>query len=137
MLFRSVNLLMAVLEKRGRMNLSQHDAYVNITGGVRMSEPAVDLGILLALASSYRDVPVGDDMVVFGEVGLSGEIRSVPMAEQRVREAQKLGFRRVILPKVCMRTLKSFAHEQETRDEKDRIQLIPVSTIVDVMQLLK
>ena len=135
--FNRVNLLMAVLEKRGRMNLSQHDAYVNITGGVRMSEPAVDLGILLALASSYRDVPVGDDMVVFGEVGLSGEIRSVPMAEQRVREAQKLGFRRVILPKVCMRTLKSFAHEQETRDEKDRIQLIPVSTIVDVMQLLK
>ena len=135
--FNRVNLLMAVLEKRGRMNLSQHDAYVNITGGVRVSEPAGDLGILLALASSYRDVPVGDDIVVFGEVGLSGEIRSVPMAEQRVREAQKLGFRRVILPKVCMRTLKSFAHEQETRDEKDRIQLIPVSTIVDVMQLLK
>ena len=135
--FNRVNLLMAVLEKRGRMNLSQHDAYVNITGGVRMSEPAVDLGILLALASSYRDVPVGDDIVVFGEVGLSGEIRSVPMAEQRVREAQKLGFRRVILPKVCMRTLKSFAHEQEAKEEKDRIQLIPVSAIMDVMQLLK
>lgn len=135
--FNRVNLLMAVLEKRGRLNLSQCDAYVNITGGVKMSEPAVDLGILLAIASSYRDIPVGDDIVVFGEVGLSGEIRSVPMAEQRVREAQKLGFRRVILPKVCMRALKGFEREQQAKEETERIQLIPVSTIADSMQLLR
>ena len=134
--FNRVNLLMAVLEKRARMNLSQYDAYVNITGGVRMSEPAVDLGILMAIASSYKDVPVGDDIVVFGEAGLSGEIRSVPMAEQRVREAQKLGFRRVILPQVCMRALKGFEKEQASKDEKDRVQLIPVRTIADVMRLL-
>ena len=135
--FNRVNLLMAVLEKRARMDLSQHDAYVNITGGVRMSEPAVDLGILLAIASSYKDVPIGDDVVVFGEVGLSGEIRSVPMAEQRVREAQKLGFRRVILPQVCMRVLKSFEKEQEAAAEKERIRLFPVRTVSDVMQFLQ
>ena len=135
--FNRVNLLMAVLEKRGHMNLSQYDAYVNITGGVRMSEPAVDLGILLAIASSHKDIPAGDDVVVFGEVGLSGEIRSVPMAEQRVREAQKLGFRRVILPKVCMRSLKGFEKEQSGKEEKDRIRLIPVSTIADVMRILQ
>ena len=134
--FNRVNLLMAVLEKRAHMNLSQHDAYVNITGGVRMSEPAVDLGILLAIASSYKDIPVGDDVVVFGEVGLAGEIRSVPMAEQRVREAQKLGFRTVILPKACVRSLKSFEKEQQEREEKDRIRLIPVSSIAEVMQKL-
>ena len=151
--FNRVNLLMAVLEKRAHMNLSQYDAYVNITGGVRMSEPAVDLGILLAIASSHRDIPVGDDVVVFGEVGLSGEIRSVPMAEQRVREAQKLGFRSVILPEGCMRTLKGFvqdqtkgfvqkqtegfAEKQTAKEEAERIRLIPVSTVADVMKLLQ
>ena len=135
--FNRVNLLMAVLEKRAHMNLSQYDAYVNITGGVRMSEPAVDLGILLAIASSHRDIPVGDDVVVFGEIGLSGEIRSVPMAEQRVREAKKLGFRTVILPEACMRALKGFEKEQAAKEESERIRMIPVSTVADVMKLLQ
>ena len=135
--FNRVNLLMAVLEKRGHMNLSQYDAYVNITGGVRMSEPAVDLGIMMAIASSFKDIPIGEDVVVFGEAGLSGEIRSVPMAEQRVREAQKLGFRQVILPKAAMRSLKSFVKEQQEKEEKDHVRLIPVSSIADVMRILQ
>ncbi len=96
-----VNLLMAVLEKRAGLNLSGCDAYVNIAGGIRMNEPALDLGIVLAIASSLKDVPIDEKAVAFGEVGLSGEVRSVSMAEQRVREAKRLGFTTVILPEVC------------------------------------
>ena len=96
-----VNLLMAVLEKRAGLGLSSCDAYVNIAGGIRMNEPALDLGIILAVASSMKDVPIDEKTIAFGEVGLSGEVRSVSMAEQRVREAKKLGFDTVILPEVC------------------------------------
>ncbi|MCD7982336.1 MAG: DNA repair protein RadA [Clostridiales bacterium] len=97
-----VNLLMAVLEKRAGINLSSCDAYINIAGGVRMNEPAIDLGIVLAVVSSFREVPISDKTICFGEVGLSGEVRAVSMALQRVQEAAKLGFERCILPKVCM-----------------------------------
>ena len=88
---------MAVLEKRLGLHLSASDAYVNIAGGIRMNEPAVDLGILLAVVSSYKDIVIDDKVLVFGEVGLSGEVRAVSMAEQRVQEAKKLGFTTVIL----------------------------------------
>ena len=104
--FNRVNLLMAVLEKRGGMNLSDSDAYVNIAGGIKMTEPAIDLGILLAIASSYRDIVIPESVVAFGEVGLSGEVRAVSMALQRVQEAKKLGFETVILPKVCRSVVK-------------------------------
>lgn len=97
-----VNLLMAVLEKRAGLSLSNCDAYVNIAGGIRMSEPAIDLGIVMALASSFRDRPIDEKTICFGEVGLSGEVRAVNMAQQRVSEARKLGFTACILPKVCV-----------------------------------
>ncbi len=97
-----VNLLMAVLEKRAGINLSSCDAYINIAGGVRMNEPAIDLGIVLAVVSSFREVAISDQTICFGEVGLSGEVRAVSMALQRVQEATKLGFERCILPKVCV-----------------------------------
>ena len=100
--FNRINLLMAVLEKRCRIPLSHYDAYVNIAGGIRMNEPAMDLAVVMAIVSSYKDIPVGEDTVLFGEVGLSGEVRSVPMAEYRVREAAKLGFTRCVLPKSCV-----------------------------------
>ena len=96
--YNRVNLLMAVLEKRLGLRLSECDAYVNIAGGMRISEPSLDLGIVTALVSSYRDLPVSDSLLVFGEVGLSGEVRAVSMAEQRVAEAVKLGFDTCILP---------------------------------------
>lgn len=102
-----VNLLMAVLEKRVGLSLSMSDAYVNVAGGIRMNEPALDLGIAMAIVSSYRNAPVDEDMVVFGEVGLSGEVRSVSMAEQRLMEAAKLGFGRCILPKSCLDAMKA------------------------------
>ena len=114
-----VNLLMAVLEKRAGLPLSSCDAYVNIAGGIRMNEPAIDLGIVLAIVSSYRELAISDQTICFGEVGLSGEVRAVNMAKQRVQEAKKLGFKTCILPKV------SLTDEVRT----DGIRLIGVSNV--------
>ena len=122
--FNRVNLLLAVLEKRLNMPLSSCDAYINIAGGIRMNEPAIDLAMVLAIISSYQDKPIDEKTIVFGEVGLSGEVRAVSMARQRVMEAKKLGFRRVILPKVS-------ADSMET---VDGIQLIGVATVLDAMR---
>lgn len=119
--FNRVNLLMAVLEKRLGMNLSTCDAYVNIAGGIRMTEPAIDLGIVLAIISSFQDKAIADDVLAFGEVGLSGEVRAVSMAEQRVLEARKLGFHQVILPSVCMPSVSQITG----------IQLLPVATVAE------
>ncbi len=105
--YNRVSLLMAVLEKRLRIPLSEYDAYVNLAGGIRQTEPALDLGIALAILSSFRGTPVGDKTVAFGEVGLSGEVRMVTMADVRVQEAAKLGFTRVILPASNMHGLKT------------------------------
>ena len=99
--FNKVNLLMAVLEKKVGLRLAASDAYVNIAGGMKMTEPAIDLGICLAIVSSAKDIVIPDNVMVFGEVGLSGEIRAVNMAGQRVQEAKKLGFGTVVLPEVC------------------------------------
>ncbi len=125
--FNRVNLLMAVLEKRLNLNLSACDAYVNIAGGIRMNEPAIDLGILLAIVSSYRDIVIDDKVLVFGEVGLSGEVRAVSMAEQRVLEAKKLGFQTILLPAVCMKNMKNITD----------VCLIPVETIKDAVRYLQ
>ena len=103
--YNRVNLLMAVLEKRLGMSLGNCDAYVNIAGGIRLNEPAADLGIVMAIASSYKNRPIDEDTIVFGEVGLSGEVRVVTMPEQRVSEAKKLGFKRCIVPAVSMKTI--------------------------------
>ena len=119
-----VNLLMAVLEKRAGLGLSSCDAYVNIAGGIRMNEPALDLGIILAIVSSMKDHPISEKTIAFGEVGLSGEVRSVSMPLQRVREAQKLGFDTVILPDVCKRQVKDIAG----------ITLIGVRSVRDAIQ---
>ena len=127
--YNRVSMLMAVLEKRAGLSLSSSDAYVNITGGIKMTEPAVDLAILLAVASSFRDFVVDDKTVVFGEVGLSGEIRSVNMAEQRINEAKKLGFEKVILPKSSMRSLKG--------KKIEGIELIPVSDVRSLIALFR
>ncbi len=104
--YNRVNLLMAVLEKRCRYAMSGYDAYVNIAGGMKMNEPALDLAIVMALISSYKDRPMDEKTIVFGEVGLSGEVRAVSMAEQRVHEAVKLGFTRCILPMVNLKKIK-------------------------------
>lgn len=124
--YNRVNLLMAVLEKRAGIHLSASDAYVNIAGGIKMNEPAIDLGIVMALVSSYKNRPVDEKTIVFGEVGLSGEVRAVNMPEQRVAEAKKLGFETCIMPKVSMSTVK----------EVNGIRIVGVSTIIDAIQLI-
>lgn len=124
--YNRVNLLMAVLEKRLGMALSNCDAYINIAGGIRMNEPAIDLGIILAIASSFRSRPIDEKTIVFGEVGLSGEVRAVSMPEQRVAEAKKLGFETCILPQVSMKMVKGI----------QGIRLIGVKNIGDAVGIL-
>lgn len=99
--FNRVNLLMAVLEKRSGLQLASCDAYVNITGGMKVQEPAVDLGIVLAVVSSFKNCALSQGLMAFGEVGLSGEVRAVSQARQRVAEAERLGFTSCVVPEVC------------------------------------
>ena len=119
-----INLLLAVLEKRLNMPLSSCDAYINIAGGIRMNEPAIDLAVVMAIISSYQDKPIDEKTIVFGEVGLSGEVRAVSMARQRVLEAKKLGFQRVILPKVSAQSM----------EPVEGIQITGVATVLDAMR---
>lgn len=124
--FNRVNLLMAVLEKRAGIQMGNCDAYVNLTGGLRLSEPAIDLAIVAALVSSFRNTVIMSDTVIFGEVGLAGEVRGVSMAEQRAKEAARLGFKKCIMPQANVDKIKSF---------KD-IELIGVSNIEEMITLL-
>lgn len=124
--YNRVNLLMAVLEKRMGMNLSSCDAYVNIAGGIKMNEPAIDLGIVMALVSSYKNRPVDESILVFGEVGLSGEVRAVNMPEQRAIEAKKLGFQTCIVPMVSKDAVKNIKG----------IKIIGVKNISDAISLI-
>lgn len=124
--YNRVNLLMAVLEKRIGLHLSDYDAYVNIAGGIRMNEPAIDLGLVLALVSSYKEKPIDESTICFGEVGLSGEVRAVPMVEQRIKEACKLGFTTCILPKVSLKGLDVF----------DDIKLLGVDNVSEAVDLI-
>lgn len=124
--YNRVNLLMAVLEKRIGYPLSNHDAYINIAGGIKMNEPAVDLGIVMAIVSSYKNKPIDEKTMVFGEVGLSGEVRAVNMPEQRVLEAKKLGFETCILPMVSKEMVK----------EIKGIKILGVKTINEAINLL-
>jgi DNA repair protein RadA/Sms len=104
--YNRVNLLMAVLEKRVGLQLGGCDAYVNLAGGMKLGEPAIDLGIILAISSSYRNIALPADTIIFGEVGLVGEIRGVSQAEQRILEAEKMGFHTCILPKANLDNLR-------------------------------
>ena len=124
--FNRVNLLMAVLEKRLGLQLGACDAYVNIAGGMKIQEPAIDLGVAMAIVSSFKNRPVDESVVVFGEVGLSGEVRAVSMAEQRVQEAKKLGFSTCILPRANADVLKG----------KYEIEIIGVSNVQEAIGLI-
>lgn len=121
--YNRVNLLMAVLEKRCHMPMSQYDAYVNIAGGVKMNEPAIDLAIIMAIVSSYKDTPIAERTVFFGEVGLSGEVRAVSMAENRIRESAKLGFTKAVVPKSVISKIK----------QTDGIEVVGVTSISEAI----
>ncbi len=123
--FNRVSLLMAVIEKRLGIPMSQHDAYINLAGGIRQTEPALDLGIVMAIMSSFRNLPVDDHMIVFGEVGLSGEVRAVSMAQMRVQEAAKMGFTSCVLPRSNMRRLQV----------PQGMRLIPVSSLAELIDV--
>ncbi len=124
--FNRVNLLMAVLEKRLGLQISDYDAYVNIAGGIRIAEPAIDLGIVMAVISSFKNRPIEEGLLAFGEVGLSGEVRSVNQAQVRVAEAKKLGFQTCILPQVCL----------EHMPEVKGIRLVGARSVRDVMDYI-
>ncbi|MEK4512971.1 DNA repair protein RadA [Paenibacillus sp. FSL K6-2524] len=118
-----LNLIIAVLEKRMGMYLQNQDAYVNLAGGVKLDEPAVDLAIAVSIASSFRDIPTKPYDVIFGEVGLTGEVRAVSRAEQRVKEAAKLGFKRVILPEKSLKGWKG----------PEGIQLVGINSVAEAL----
>lgn len=125
--YNRVNLLMAVLEKRVGIQLSDCDAYVNIAGGMKITEPAIDLGIAMAIVSSFKNRAIADSVIAFGEVGLSGEVRAVSQVKQRVAEARKLGFSICVVPKVCMDGL----------TDVEGVRVIGVSTVQDAIDLIR
>ncbi len=126
--YNRVNLLLAVLEKKAGMQLGGCDAYVNLTGGMKLGEPAIDLGIVCAIISSYRNLPIHSGTIIFGEVGLTGEVRGVSHVEQRLAEAIKMGFTRCILPRTNMESIHPSISKQ--------IELSGVSNIREVLQIL-
>ena len=127
--YHRVNLLMAVIEKRMGVRMGDCDAYINVAGGMRIHEPALDLGIILALLTSYRNQSLDDETICFGEVGLAGEVRAVNMAEQRVLEAAKLGFKRCILPKVNCRQLAL------TKEQTRGLELVGIESIHELLEV--
>ncbi len=122
--YNRVMLLAAVLEKKAGIALANHDIFIKVAGGIRLDEPAVDLGVIASLASNFLDRPVDPKTVVFGEVGLAGEVRAVNQAEPRVKEAEKLGFKRCIMPKDNLKGLKP----------RGGIEVIGVGTIKEAME---
>lgn len=117
--YNRMNLIIAVLEKRAGYYFNNTDAYVNVVGGLRMDETAVDLAVAISLISSLKDVPINDNAIAFGEIGLAGEIRSVSHAQQRLNEAVRLGFEKIIIP----------AHNSKDITIPDGVEVIPVKNV--------
>ena len=126
--YNRLNLILAVLEKRMGLYFSNLDAYLNIVGGLKLDEPAADLAVAMSLVSGLRDIPLDEKTIVFGEVGLSGEIRSVPRVNARISEAQRLGFTRCILPR---------ANEKQINANLKTIEIIGVSSLAETLKLIK
>ena len=124
---RRLNMLLAVLEKRVGFKLAQKDVFLNIAGGLRVTDPAIDLSVLAAVLSSNGDMPIDGNVCMAGEVGLSGEIRPVGRIEQRIAEAQKLGFRRILLPQANMNSI---------NQKNYTIELVPVKRVVEAVREL-
>jgi DNA repair protein RadA/Sms len=124
---RRMNMLLAVLEKRVGFKLAQKDVYLNIAGGLKVNDPAIDLSIISAILSSNMDVAIDRDICMAGEVGLSGEIRPVNRIEQRISEAEKLGFKRILIPKHNLQGLDT---------QKMKIEIIPVRKVEEAFRAL-
>ena len=124
--YNRLTLLIAVLEKRAGLPLGNQDVYLNIVGGIRINEPALDLGIILAACSSYKNIAIPNDTIAIGEVGLTGEVRSVNQIEKRVKEAEKLGFKKCIIPESNKKVLK----------DSSKLDIIGVQNILEAMRYL-
>ena len=122
--YNRLTMLMAVLEKKVGMQLNAFDAYLNVAGGFKLDEPAADLGVVAAIASSFRNKKINPSTVFFGEVGLTGEVRSVNQMDKRITESLRLGFKRCILPRVNMSTVSEY---------KKEIDLVMVSTVEEAL----
>ena len=125
--YNRLSLLLAVLEKRAGYFFSNMDTYINIVGGMKLDEPAADLAIAVSLISSLKDIAISDDAVVFGEIGLAGEIRSVSHAHERISESARLGFKRCILPYHNLKSIKNCNND---------IELIGVRSIRQAFEIL-
>ena len=126
--FNRLNLLLAVLEKRLGLGFTNLDVYVNIVGGLKLDEPAADLGVALSLYSALKDIPIDENLIAFGEIGLSGELRSVSRAQSRLNEAARLGFTKCILPKACLKQITSCP---------DTMEIIGVRSLSDAIKYVK
>lgn len=124
--YNRVILMIAVLEKKVGLQMQNYDAYVNVIGGIQIREPAIDLGIICSLASSFRDIQIDSDIVVIGEVGLTGEVRAVNNIDKRILEADKLGFKRIVIPKSNLRDLKL----------NTTIDIVGVSSVADALDIV-
>ncbi|GLI53055.1 DNA repair protein RadA [Thermodesulfovibrio yellowstonii] len=124
--YQRVNLLVAVLEKRGRINLAGADIFVNVVGGLKITEPSSDLAVISAIVSSFRDIPLHEGMVIFGEVGLSGEIRAISQTEMRLKEASRIGMKHAIIPKSNLERLK----------EKFNLKIKGVGSINELIEII-
>ena len=124
--FNRLALLIAVMEKRAGMNLGNQDVYLNVVGGLKISEPSIDLGILMVTASNYKNVPIDKDIVIMGEVGLTGEVRRINLIEKRLKEAEKLGFKKCIIPESNKKGLK----------ENYKLDIIGVKDVNEAMKKL-
>lgn len=124
--YRRLQILIAVLEKKIGLHLSKYDVFINIAGGIKIDEPSIDLAAAMSICSSFKDSPVESDMLILGEMGLSGEIRTISFADRRIQEAAKLGFKKIVLPATNMKTFK----------KDGKLEYIPVDTIQDAIRLI-
>ena len=122
--YNRLAVLIAVLEKRAGLHLGEQDVYLNVVGGIKINEPAVDLGVVLCTCSSFKNISIPKDVVVMGEVGLTGEVRRINMIEKRLKEAEKLGFKTCIIPESNKKVLK----------DKFKLDIIGVKNINEAMK---
>ena len=125
--YNRLTVLMAVLEKRANLSLGSQDVYLNVVSGIKISEPAIDLGIILAVASSFKNISIPKELVAIGEVGLTGEVRAVNMIEKRLKETEKLGFKKCIIPENNKKLLK----------DNYKLDIIGVRNIGEALKIIK
>ena len=124
--YNRLAVLIAVLEKRANLNIGGQDIYVNVVSGMKLNEPSIDLGVICVCASSFKNVPIPKDTVIMGEVGLTGEVRRINMIEKRLKEAEKMGFKRCIIPE----------NNKKYLEEKYKLEIVGVKDVREALKVL-